>query len=92
MPVALKVAFIQKVLKCLSYLQTDEPNYFPELIFLYFVNLKGSNSVTHGSILQIDSICTPCTLRSAGPGRKKCYLDMFCALVKIFKHKSDEMG
>ena len=26
----LKVAFIQKVLKGLSYLQTDEPNYFPD--------------------------------------------------------------
>ena len=34
--VALKVAFIQKVLKSLSYLQTDEPNYFPELKIFKF--------------------------------------------------------
>ena len=27
----LKVPFIQKGLMCLSFLQTDEPNYFPEL-------------------------------------------------------------
>ena len=27
----LKVAFSQKGLICLSFLQTDEPNYFPEL-------------------------------------------------------------
>ena len=32
--VLLKVAFIQKVLMHLSFLQTDEPYYFPELIFL----------------------------------------------------------
>ena len=30
----LKVAFIQKGLMRLSFLQTDEPNYFPELEFL----------------------------------------------------------
>ena len=29
----LKVAFIQKGLMRLSFLQTDEPNYFPELEF-----------------------------------------------------------
>ena len=29
----LKVAFIQKELMRLSFLQTDEPNYFPELEF-----------------------------------------------------------
>ena len=32
----LKVAFIQKELVNLSFLQTDEPNYFPELIFFYY--------------------------------------------------------
>ena len=32
----LKVAFIQKALVNLSFLQTDEPNYFPELIFFSF--------------------------------------------------------
>ena len=30
---SLKVAFIQKGLMPLSFLQTDEPNYFPELEF-----------------------------------------------------------
>ena len=29
--IIVKVAFIQKVLMRSSYLQTDEPNYFPEL-------------------------------------------------------------
>ena len=33
---SLKVAFIRKVLMCLSYLQTDGPNYFPELKFCHF--------------------------------------------------------
>ena len=32
-PVLLKVAFIQKVLVHLSFPQTDEPYYFPELEF-----------------------------------------------------------
>ena len=33
---SLKVAFSQKVLMCLSFLQTDKPNYFPELKFWFF--------------------------------------------------------
>ena len=36
----LKVAFIQKGLMRLSFLQTDEPNYFPELEFWFFFHSK----------------------------------------------------
>ena len=32
----LKAAFSQKGLMHLSFLQTDEPNYFPELFFFFF--------------------------------------------------------
>ena len=41
----LKVAFIQKGLVNLSFLQTDVPNYFPELKFRFFFILNGSNHV-----------------------------------------------
>ena len=34
--IVLKVAFSQKRLMRLSFLQTDEPNYFPELKFRFF--------------------------------------------------------
>ena len=37
---ALKVAFIQKGLMPLSFLQTDKPNYFPELEFDFFFHSK----------------------------------------------------
>ena len=33
LPTLLKVVFIQKGLMRLSFLQTDKPNYFPELEF-----------------------------------------------------------
>ena len=33
-----KVVFIQKGLMRLSFLQTDKPNYFPELDFLFILN------------------------------------------------------
>ena len=36
----IKVAFIQKGLMRLSFLPTDEPNYFPELEFLFFFQSK----------------------------------------------------
>ena len=42
---ALKMAFIQKVLMHLSFLQTDEPHYFPELEFWICDISKGSNHV-----------------------------------------------
>jgi hypothetical protein len=41
----LKVAFIQKVLMHLSFPQTDEPYFFPELEFCNFDISKGSNHV-----------------------------------------------
>ena len=41
----LKVAFIQKVLIHLSFPQTDEPHYFPELEFCICDTLKGSHHV-----------------------------------------------
>ena len=42
----LKLAFIQKGLVNLSFLQTDEQNHFPELKFgFYFFNLYSSNPV-----------------------------------------------
>ena len=41
----LKVSFIQKVLLYLSFPQTDEPNYFPELEFWIRDILKESNHV-----------------------------------------------
>ena len=40
-----KVAFIQKGLMRLSFLKTDEPDYFPELEFGFFFILNGSNHV-----------------------------------------------
>ena len=36
----LKVAFSQKGLMCSSFLQTDEPKYFPELEFWFFFHSK----------------------------------------------------
>ena len=36
----LKVAFIQKVMTHLSYLQLDEPNYFPELEIVTFQRVQ----------------------------------------------------
>ena len=36
----LKVAFIQKGLMCLSFLQTYEPNYFPKLDFFFIPILQ----------------------------------------------------
>ena len=36
----LKVAFSQKGQMCLSFLQTDEPNYSPELEFDFFFHSK----------------------------------------------------
>ena len=36
----LKVAFIQKVMTRLSYLQLDEPNYFPELEIVTFQRVQ----------------------------------------------------
>jgi hypothetical protein len=41
----LKVAFSQKGLLGSSFLQADEPNYFPELEFRFFFILNGSNHV-----------------------------------------------
>ena len=41
----LKVDFIQKVLMHLSFPQTDEPYYFPELEFWIYDISKGSNHV-----------------------------------------------
>ena len=38
--ITLKVAFIQKGLMRLSFLQTDKPNYFPELEFWFFFHSK----------------------------------------------------
>ena len=47
-PTPLKVAFIQKGLMCLSFLQRDKPNYYPELEFWFFFILNGSNHVKYG--------------------------------------------
>ena len=38
----------RKGLMCLSFLQTDEPNYFPELGFWIFSILNGSNHIKRG--------------------------------------------
>ena len=42
----IKVAFIQKVLMCFSYLQTDEPNYFPEHFAIWAFRAASSPYVT----------------------------------------------
>ena len=44
----LKVAFIQKGLMRLSFLQTGKPHYFPELKIWFFFLLNGSNHVKKG--------------------------------------------
>ena len=45
-----KVAFIQKGLICLWFLQTDKPNYFPELEFLFFSSFLMAQTMSNNLI------------------------------------------